>query len=61
MKPFECHGCKWFYTKELKGFKEFYCTYALYHHKDMKPGRCVGIHRIKSCNRKEKLNDYQNE
>lgn len=55
MKPFECHGCKWFYTKELKGFKEFYCTYALHHHKDMKPGRIVGIHRIKSCNRKEKL------
>ena len=21
MKPFECHGCKWFYTRELKGFK----------------------------------------
>ena len=55
MKPFECHGCKWFYVKELKGFKECYCTYALYHRKGMKPGRCVGIHRIKSCNRKEKL------
>lgn len=56
MRPFECHGCCWFYIKELKGVKAYFCTYSKNHQKNMKFGRIVGIHRIKSCNRR---NDYE--
>lgn len=51
----ECHGCKWFYTRKLKGTKECFCTYSKNHQEGMKFGRIIGIHRIKSCNRKEIL------
>ena len=54
MKPFECHGCKWFYVRLINGTKEYFCTYSKNHQTGMKFGRIVGIHRIKSCNRKEK-------
>lgn len=53
MKTFECHGCEWFYTRELKGVKEYFCTYSMNHQAGMKFGRIIGIHRIKSCTRKE--------
>lgn len=55
MCPFECHGCRWFYTRELKGIKEYYCTYSKNHQTGMKFGRVVSIRRIKSCNKKEIL------
>lgn len=53
MRPFECHGCKWFYVRLINGTKEYFCTYSKNHQTGMKLGRIVGIHRIKRCNRKE--------
>lgn len=53
MRPEECHGCKWFYTRKLKGVKEFFCTYSKNHQVRTNFGRIIGIHRIKSRTRKE--------
>ena len=53
MKIFECHGCRWLYTRELKEAKEYFCTYSKNHHTRIKFGRIIGIHRIRNCNRKE--------
>jgi hypothetical protein len=47
MSPSECHSCKWFYIIELKGVKEYFCTYSKNHQTNMKFGRIVDIHRIK--------------
>lgn len=53
MNPCECHGCKWFYVRELNRGKDYMCSYSKYHQSGMKWGRLVSIKRKKTCNRKE--------
>lgn len=47
MRPEECHGCKWFYARTIKGFTEYMCSYSRYHQTGMKYGRLVNIKRKK--------------
>lgn len=55
MRPEECHGCKWFYARTIKGFTEYMCSYTRFHQTGMKYGRLVNIKRKKNCKRKETL------
>lgn len=53
MKLENCHGCKWFYIRTIKGYTEYMCSYARNHQTGMKWGRLINIKRKKTCNRKE--------
>lgn len=53
MKLENCHGCKWFYIRTIKGCTEYMCSYVRNHQTGMKWGRLINIKRKKTCNRKE--------
>ena len=53
MKLENCHGCKWFYIRTIKGYTEYMCSYVRNHQTGMKWGRLINIKRKKTCNRKE--------
>lgn len=45
MKLENCHGCKWFYIRTIKGYTEYMCSYVRNHQTGMKWGRLINIKR----------------
>lgn len=43
MKLENCHGCKWFYIRTIKGYTEYMCSYVRNHQTGMKWGRLINI------------------